>query len=267
MIKNFFPFQPELVSGRIINRYKRFLADIILADGQQVLAHVPNSGRMSTCWVPGAPVVLTRHSPGTERKLLYTLQAVEMPDGWVGVNTLNPNRAVFNALLAGAIEELLGYKFVQSEVQSSTGSRFDLCLFDAVSSDSLTHLALNEKKAMALPGTDIAASMVRQPAVIEIKNATLRCREGVTFPDAVTARGLKHTRHLIQLRKLGFRAILLFFAGRSNTAWVGPADHIDPDYGRALRLAIKCGVEVLALQVAVSANGLAIIGMLPFVCD
>lgn len=267
MIKFFFPFQPELVSGRIINRYKRFLGDIELADGRQVLAHVPNSGRMTTCWEPGAQVILTRHPQGTERKLLYTLQAVEMPDGWVGVNTLNPNRAVFNALLAGAIKELAGYRFIQSEVQNFTGSRFDLCLFDSVSSESLKHLSLNEKKATALPGSFMAVPKLRQPAIIEIKNATLRCRDGVTFPDAVTARGLKHTRHLIDLRNNGFRAILLFFAGRSNTHWVGPADNVDPDYGRALRQAMQCGVEVLALKVSVSPAGLTLHGMLPVICD
>ncbi len=263
----FYPFSGNIVHGIIRRRYKRFLADIVLDDGREVVAHVPNSGSMTSCWFDGARVSLTAHPEDGSRKLLYTLQAIEMPDGWVGVNTMNPNRAVAAALLAGEIKEFLGYSYLQTEVKTSQGSRFDLCVYDDAGAIVLRSglLQLNVKRSVQLPEFRQTALPNRQPAVIEIKNATMRSEDGVIFPDAVTERGQKHLRHLMELHAAGFRAIMLFFAGRSNTSWVGPADDIDPDYGRTLRQAIKAGVEAMALKIEVSASGLTVVGTLPVI--
>lgn len=260
----FFSFGEKTVSGRIQNRYKRFLADITLDDGRLVVAHVPNSGSMTTCWCPGARVTLTEHPDDGARKLLYTLQAVEMPDGWVGVNTMNPNRAVAGALAAGMFPELQGYDFLQTEVKAGK-SRFDLCLFNESASVDASLLQLKPERAEKLRCNGRPSPGTPSIAVIEIKNATIRRDNGVIFPDAVTERGSKHLHHLIELRKAGLRAIMLFFAGRSHTSWVSPADEIDRAYGGALRAAISAGVEAMAIKVEVSAIGMKIVGTLPVI--
>ncbi len=263
MSRYFFPFAGELISGHIVRRYKRFLADVILADGQMAVAHVPNSGSMSTCWHEGAAVILTRHAAGGSRKLNLTLQAVQMPDAWVSVNTMNPNAAVAGAIQAGAIDVFAGYECLQREVKCAVGSRFDLCLFDLPIDREVSLLSLKPEKAIRLPRSSSISGRAKPPAVIEIKNVTLLSRNGVLFPDAVTERGLKHLHHLVELKKAGLRAVLVFFAGRSGAEWVGPASDIDPQYSQALSMAIKSGVEVVALKIDVSASGLAIDGALP----
>jgi len=260
----FFSFGDKTVSGFIQSRYKRFLADITLDDGRLVVAHVPNSGSMATCWCPGARVTLTEHPDDGTRKLLYTLQAVEMPDGWVGVNTMNPNRAVAGAIVAGMFPELQGYDFLQAEVKAGK-SRFDLCLFNQSASVDVSLLQLKPERAEKLRCKGRTASGRPSIAVIEIKNATMRRDNGVIFPDAVTERGRKHLYHLIELRKAGIRTVMLFFAGRSHTSWVSPADEIDRAYGGALREAINTGVEAMAVNVEVSAAGLKLIGTLPVI--
>ncbi len=260
----FFSFGDKTVSGNIQSRYKRFLADITLDDGRLVVAHVPNSGSMATCWCHGARVTLTEHPDDGTRKLLYTLQAVEMPDGWVGVNTMNPNRAVAGALAIGMFKELQGYDFMQTEVKAGK-SRFDLCLFNASASVDASLLQLKPERAEKLKSKCRLAPGTPSVAVIEIKNATMRRDNGVIFPDAVTERGRKHLYHLMELRKAGLRTIMLFFAGRSHTSWVSPADEIDRAYGGALREAINAGVEAMAVEVEVSAAGLKLIGTLPVI--
>ena len=260
----FFSFGEKTVSGNIQSRYKRFLADIILDDGRLVVAHVPNSGSMATCWCQGARVVLTEHPDDGTRKLLYTLQAVEMPDGWVGVNTMNPNRAVAGAIVAGSFPELQGYDFLQTEVKAGK-SRFDLCLFNDSAAVDASLLQLKPERAEKLKFKNKPAPGTPSITVIEIKNATMRRDNGVIFPDAVTERGRKHLYHLVELRKVGIRAVMLFFAGRSHTEGVSPADEIDRAYGGALREAINAGVEAMAVKVDVSAAGLKLIGTLPVI--
>ena len=266
MSKYFFPFPGETVSGNIKLRYKRFLADIVLADGAEVTAHVPNSGAMTSCWEPGARVVLTRHltsDVGKARKLAYTLQAVEMPDGWVSVNTMNPNRAVAAAIVADCIEELCGYEFLQTEVKAASGSRFDIALFDRNYQKWENSISFKLQRSLLLPGN--AKKRSQEPAIVEIKNATMRCEDGVLFPDAKTERGRKHLRHLLELREAGCRAVILFFAGRSSARWVSPAKLVDPEYADLLAAVVKAGVEALAIKIDVSPEGLTLSGSLPVV--
>lgn len=258
----FFPFPGELVTGTILARYKRFLADIRLADGSIVVAHVANSGSMATCWQEGARVSLTRLEDDGRRKLSYSLQAVEMPDGWVSVNTMNPNRAVAGAILQGVLPELRGYEFLQSEVKFASGSRFDLCLFNREQLGAAELTGLRQSRAVPV-GKDFIQPSAAQAAVVEIKNATLRSGQGVIFPDAVTERGQKHLRHLMELRAQGLRAVILFFAGRSGCDWVGPAAGIDPDYAELLCQAVEKGVEAMAVKVEVARAGMLISGTLP----
>ncbi len=128
-LKQIFKFPEPLLRGTIKNRYKRFLADIVLESGRAVQAHIANSGSMRTCWQENCPVIVSDFSNQENRKLKYSLQAVEMPDGWVSVNTANPNIAVKKALKQGLIKSLQGYDFLLSEVKISPKSRIDLMLW------------------------------------------------------------------------------------------------------------------------------------------
>lgn len=258
----FFAFPEKPVRGKIISRYQRFLADVMLADGRVITAHVANSGSMTTCWQKDAPVSLTWHGEDNARKLKYSVQAIEMPDGWVSVNTMNPNRAVAQAITAGFIPDLSCYELLQTEIKTTAGSRFDLALYSEQQSTSPNDdLTLKPGRAIRIAAQN--SKKERPITLIEIKNATLRSDDGVTFPDAVTIRGQKHLKHLMVLKERGYRCIILFFAGRSHTNWVGPAKNIDPQYAALLQQAIECGVEAMAIKVEVTANGLLLCGNLP----
>jgi len=218
---------PELINGVLVKRYKRFLADVRLDDGRIVTAHCPNTGSMQGCAEPGRAVYLSRHD-NPNRKLKYTWQMIEMQDSLVGVNTLVPNRLVFGSVQAGLIPELSGYRSVVREVAIGEGSRIDLMLS-------------NGKK---------------DRCYVEIKNCTLVENGIALFPDAVTARGLKHLKALETLVKAGCRGVMFYFIQRMDAALFKPADSIDPDYGRGLRHAVGRGVEILAYDVCLDSEGI-----------
>ena len=213
---------PPLIPGKLVKRYKRFLADVVLADGRKVTAHCPNSGRMLTCSEPGRPVFLSRHD-NPRRKLKYTWELIRMPDSLVGVNTLLPNRLVAHAAAGGVIPELAGYPDIRREVKVGDHSRLDLRL----------------------------RSPKNGTCYVEIKNCTLVENGIARFPDAVTTRGRKHLAELGRLAGDGQRAVIFFLIQRMDAAYFRPADDIDPDYGRALRKAHAAGVEILAYDVII----------------
>jgi len=213
---------PELIGGRLIRRYKRFLADIRLDSGETVTAHCPNTGSMRGCCEPQRPVYLSVHD-NPRRKLKYTWELIQMPTSLVGVNTQVPNRLVFESVRAGKVPELTGYQKVAREVKISDHSRIDLAL----------------------------SGQGRRTCYVEIKNCTLVENGTARFPDAVTARGLKHLHELEQRVKSGCRAIMFYFIQRMDAGNFRPADHIDAAYGRRLRQAAGQGVEILAYDVAI----------------
>ena len=213
-------FQTGLIEGRLLKRYKRFLADVQLPDGQQVTAHCPNTGSMLGCQPPKARVWLSYHDD-PKRKLKYTWELVETSPGvFACINTQRPNQQARAAIVAGTIPSLAGYPEVRAEVRYGTeNSRIDL------------HLAGDAR---------------RPDAWVEVKNVTL-CEDGVGyFPDAVSVRGQKHLRELMAQAEAGERAVLLFCVNHTGIRTVRPADHIDPAYGTLLREAAARGVEVLA---------------------
>ena len=214
---------PKLVSGKLILRYKRFLADVALNTGEIVTAHCPNTGSMTGCSEPGRPVYLSYHD-NPKRKYSYTWQLIRMPTSMVGVNTLIPNRLLYESLVAGALPEFKGIQEVQREVNVGDRSRIDLSMMDRKGARSF----------------------------MEIKNCTL-VNDGVAqFPDAVTARGLKHINELQKLAGQGHRVVMFYFIQRMDAVCFRPADHIDPAYGRQLREAVEMGLEVIAYDVAVT---------------
>ncbi|HEB96145.1 MAG TPA: DNA/RNA nuclease SfsA [Sedimenticola thiotaurini] len=215
---------PALTRGRILRRYKRFLADVELADGTRVTAHCPNTGSMRGCWEPGAPVELS-HSDDPRRKLAWTLERVDMGAGWVGVNTARTNAVVAEAIAAGRVPGLEGYTGLRREVTwdlpGHPRSRLDLLL----------------------SGGD------RPDALVEVKNVTLLEGDRLLFPDAVSARALKHVELLHGVLQQGLRGVLLFALNRPEGVVFAPAREIHPAYAERLRQVAEEGVEVLALRI------------------
>jgi len=210
-----------LVQGRLIQRYKRFLADVELEDGSLVTAHTTNTGSMKTCWEPGDRVLL-EPAANPERKLKFTWLAVERPGGWVGVETGMPNRIVAEAARRDALPGLPGLHAVRTEVKyGSERSRIDV---------------------LALDGE------ARQ-VFIEVKNTTLKEGPWALFPDAVTERGTKHLRELQAMVREGHRAAIALFVHRTDVDRFDAAREIDPNYAAELDRAAKTGVLVLPLAV------------------
>jgi len=213
---------PALVSGILIRRYKRFLADIELPDGSTITVHCPNSGSMKGCAVPGSPVLLSR-SPNPDRKYPLTWELVQINGYWIGINTGLPNRLVHEAVTNNTIEELQGYSSVRGEVPYGTRSRIDLLLEEQT-----------------------------RRCYVEVKNVTLEENGRALFPDSVTVRGQKHLNELIEVVRNGHRGVIFFTVQREDCSSVSPADDIDPEYGRLLRSALLNGVEALAYRAIVS---------------
>jgi sugar fermentation stimulation protein A len=211
---------PELISGILIRRYKRFLADILTDDGETITAHCPNSGAMTACCEPGRRVYVSCHDR-PERKLKYTWELIDMSTSMVGVNTLVPNRLIRKAILRKEIPAFADYETVVPEVRVGRHSRLDLMLEDGSA----------------------------RKCYVEIKNCTLVDNRTAMFPDAVTSRGRNHLLVLQELRNLGHRCAMVFLIQRMDAHFFTPADHIDPAYGAALRTAVKNGVEIFVYDV------------------
>lgn len=228
---------PSLHEGRILKRYKRFLADVELPNGEIVVAHVPNTGSMKTCWSEGWKVWLS-HSANPARKLPWTLELTSPGTSLIMVNTANTNKLAAEALTNNWISELAGYPEVIPE-QKILESRFDFLL------------------------TGHAA---KPDCWVEVKNVTLlEAGTHATFPDAVSERGRKHLLNLIQLKQQGLRAAMLYVVSRTDAQSFGPAYDIDPAYARAFHQAIDAGVEILCYQVKFSEGQWRVSHALPVV--
>ena len=224
---------PDFLEGTLIKRYKRFKADVKLRNGHVVTALCPNTGSMRSCSEPGRTVYLSRHNIPS-RKLKYTWEMIEMPTSLVGINTLVPNRLVKAAIIAGVIPEFTGFDSIRAEVPYGKNSRIDLLL------------ERGEEKCF-----------------IEIKNCTLLEEDIACFPDAVTSRGLKHILELQGEIRSGHRAAMFYLVQRTDAKSFKPADHIDPEYGRALREAHDKGLEILAYDVLIDTQGIRLNRRLP----
>jgi sugar fermentation stimulation protein A len=226
---------PPLVRGVLLKRYKRFLADVRLDDGETVTAHCANSGRMTSCCEAGRPVYLSTHD-NPRRKLKYTWELIEMASSLVGVNTLIPNRLVTAALKAGEVPELAAYTEVTTEVAVNGGSRLDIRL-----------------DGKGLP-----------PCFVEVKNCTLVADGVARFPDAVTSRGQKHLIELQHLVADGARGFMFYFIQRMDAECFEPAREIDPAYAAELARAAQNSVEVLAYDVNIDLKEISLGRPLPY---
>lgn len=226
---------PPLIAGKLVKRYKRFLADIELESGELVTAHCPNTGPMTGISTPNSRVQVSR-SNNPKRKLAYTWEMIEVCDSqptWVGVNTQIPN-VVVKALLHQHLLPVLGpYDQIKAEVRyGQEKSRIDFLLEGP------------ETKSVYL----------------EVKSATWAQGQQALFPDTVTTRGQKHIRELAALVP-DYRACLLFFINRGDCISFAPGDAADPDYGNLLRQAVKTGVEILPCRFEITPQGIRFLGL------
>ncbi|MEO1137137.1 MAG: DNA/RNA nuclease SfsA [Pseudomonadota bacterium] len=214
-----------LKRGRLLRRYKRFLADIELADGRTITAHCANPGSMLGVAVEGAPVWAHEHGD-KKRKLAFSWELVEVDETLIPVNTANPNRIASEAIDAGVIPELSGYGDIAREVKYGEGSRIDLLL---------------------------SGRRRKNPCYVEIKNVHLSRTPGLAeFPDSVTTRGAKHLSELARVAAAGDRAVMLFVVQRSDCRRFAPAGDLDPAYAKALKSAHSAGVELLCYDCEVT---------------
>lgn len=218
-------FAKPFIPATLLRRYKRFLADVELSNGEMVTVHTPNTGSMLGVAAPGMRVWL-RDTESTTRKYRYSWEISEPRDGvFVGVHTGLVNALVAEAIANGTIRELQGYAGIEQEVRyGKENSRIDLLLQDG-----------------------------DRRCYVEIKNVTARdSRSLALFPDAVSLRGQKHLRELTRVVEAGQRAVMLYCIQRADVTGFRPADEIDAEYGQMLRSALAAGVEVLAYAASVS---------------
>ena len=226
---------PQLIRGNLVKRYKRFMADVTLENGEIVTAHCPNSGSMKGCCEPGRLVYLSYHN-NPKRKLKYTWELIQMPSSLVGINTQIPNKLVEKSIETGVLPEFKYYDNIIREVKTPNNSRLDILLTKG--------------------GKD--------PCFIEIKNCTL-VKEGMAFfPDAVTSRGLKHLLELRSLVTSGARCVMFYLIQRMDAQIFQPADHIDSKYGKELRHAVEHGVEIIVYDVHIDLKKITLRRKIPY---
>ncbi len=208
----------KLTHGKLIKRYKRFLADIILDNGKEITAHVPNSGAMTSCIEPNCDVWISHHDD-IKRKLKYTLELTKINENLICTNTNVANKIAIEAIQNGTISELQGYSSLKPEQKYGQNSRIDILLE-------------NENKK----------------CFVEVKSVSLKIDDYLAFPDSVTSRGTKHLNELCDMVKDGHRAVMLYVIQRTDNLPFRLACEIDKKYCEAFNEIKNKGVEVLVYQ-------------------
>ena len=218
----------KLIHGKLIKRYKRFLADIILDDAQEITAHVPNSGAMTSCIEPNCDVWVSFHDD-VKRKLKYTLELTKIDENLICTNTNVANKIAIEAIKNGTISELQGYDSLKPEQKYGQNSRIDILLE-------------NEK----------------QKCFVEVKSVSLKIDDYLAFPDSVTSRGTKHLNELYDMVQEGHRAVMLYVIQRTDNLPFRLACEIDKKYCEVFSEVIKNGVEVLVYQSSIDLQAINI---------
>ena len=243
-------FSDPVMGGLFLVRYKRFFADIQLqgANKNKVVAHVPNTGSLKGCLLEEAPCRVT-HNNNPQRKLKYTLQMIKIPSCWVGVNTGLSNQLVWEAFIEGTVPKWDKWDFAQKEVKITAKSRLDLVLW-------------KKQNGAPTPDKRLSPKSFTQSKFhfVEIKNVSLAEGNRALFPDAVTTRGHKHVKVLMDLMEQGHSAEIVFTVQREDCQVFSSADDIDPEYSRLLREAVQKGLQVSAYPCRLNRNGIQLIG-------
>ncbi len=231
-------FERPLIKGRLEKRYKRFLADVTLENGETVTAHCANPGAMLSLNAPGLTVWLEPNDD-PKRKLKYGWKLVELTDGtWAGIDTSLPNKLVAEALAKGAIPDLTGYNSIRREVRYGKNSRIDFLL----------------------------TGEGRRDCYVEVKNVHLRRKADLAeFPDSVTKRGAKHLEELGDMAEAGARAVMLYVVQMTGCGRFALAADIDPDYAAAYARARARDVEALCFDCRIEVGEIALDRALPMV--
>ena len=218
-------FSSALNEAQLIKRYKRFLVDLVEADGAEFTVHCANTGKMTGCADSGFKAFYST-SKNTKRKYPHSLELTQNTlNHLICVNTNHANKVAIEALKMHQIPELLDYEIHQSEVKYGTeNSRIDILLRDPNRTD----------------------------CYIEVKSVTLLEQQQGYFPDTQTLRGQKHLRELMQMKQQGHRAVLLFMVMHTGIESVKPAAHIDHEYAKLLVKAKEMGVEIYAYNTMIS---------------
>ena len=224
----------KLIKGNLVKRYKRFLADVILENGEQITAHVPNSGAMTSCIKENCDVWVSFHD-NIKRKLKYTLELTKMDDILICTNTGVANKIAIEAIENSTIKELQGYTSLKPEQKYGQNSRIDILLE-------------NEN----------------QKCYVEVKSVSLKINDNLAFPDSVTSRGTKHLNELYDMVKDGHRAVMLYVVQRTDDLPFRLACEIDKKYCEAFAEVTKKGVEVLVYQSNISLEKIEIKKYLDF---
>ena len=228
----------HLLEGRLLRRYKRFLADVELASGETITVHCPNTGAMTGCAEPGSRVWLSRSDVKT-RKYPHTWELVATDHGLACIHSAKANTVVREAFVAGQIPGFEDYPEISTEVKYARDSRADLLLQGE-----------------------------RGRVFVEVKSVTL-CRGGGlgVFPDAVSERARKHLYALQSIVDKQTRALLLFCSFHQGIGHVSAAGDIDPKYCDALHDVMARGVEVQAWATSITTAGIRLAHSLPFTPD
>jgi len=230
-------YNPPLIEGKIIQRYKRFFTDLELANGEKVTAHTPNTGSMRGCLAAGEAGFIQKYE-STTRKLPYGLELTSVGGSLIHVNTSKTNALVEEALQNKVISELSDYDIIQREYKVGQ-SRLDFYL-------SQSH---DDK----------------QKCFVEVKNVTLKESDDnlAYFPDAVSERGQKHLRELMDLHSKGHAAAMIYVIGRQDVEAMSPAFHVDPKYAELMQMAQAQGVLILPYQCSITRREIKIVKKLP----
>jgi len=227
-------FEFPLQTGRWVKRYKRFMVDVTLDNGDTLTVHSANTGSMKNCYVDNGTVWFW-DSQNPKRKYPHSLELTETPSGHVAcINTSRPNYLVTEAIENGTVKELQGYVSLKTEVRyGDEKSRIDI-LLKGESQDIYV---------------EVKNTTLLEPTLNLLPNELGSVEEGVGFfPDSVSDRASKHLRELMRMVELGHRAVIFFCVNHTGIKQVAPADHIDPTYGALLREAAQKGVEILAYR-------------------
>jgi sugar fermentation stimulation protein A len=228
-------FPAPLIEGRLVRRYKRFLADVELEGDAVVTVHCANPGSMLGLAEPGMRVLLSR-SDNPARKLPLSWELVEAGGRLVGINTALPNRLVEEAIREGRIAALAGYDTLRREVPYGRQSRVDFLLQGGG----------------------------RRDAFVEVKNVHFSWSPGLAeFPDSVTLRGARHLDELSAMVAAGHRAVMVYLVQRSDSFAFAICRDLDPAYGAAFDRARAAGVEMLAHGCRITAEEIALADAIP----